>query len=131
MILGDECGLNSLTFFLQLRTIPGNLPDRGSNPGPLDERQRRYPSTTAVVFPPNVTIFKTNFSIKLNSSQNNIRVSMTHLRISTSFWNSETDITTWNFVSLLESKLCIPKQRLMHSIKSNLRYCKDSNSVPR
>ena len=43
------------TFALLLRKIPGkpptrkNWPDRGSNPGPLGERQRYYPSTTAGV----------------------------------------------------------------------------------
>ena len=54
MIRGDDCGLNFLTCVLQLRKYPGkpqpgNCFDRGSNPGPLYERQSRYPSTTAVV----------------------------------------------------------------------------------
>ena len=39
------------SFVLQLRKTPNqeNWPERGSNPGPLGERQRCYPSTTAVV----------------------------------------------------------------------------------
>ena len=31
------------------KTQPGNWPDRGSNQGPLGERQRRYPLTTVMV----------------------------------------------------------------------------------
>ena len=51
MITGDECGSN-----LRLRETPekqkpqpGNWPDRGSNPGPLCEKWRCYPRTTAMV----------------------------------------------------------------------------------
>ena len=41
MIAGDECRLNFLTLVMQLRkkSQPRNLPDRGSNPGPLHERR--------------------------------------------------------------------------------------------
>ena len=43
MISGDECGLNVMTFVLELRenpgkTQPGNLPDRGLKPGSLREK---------------------------------------------------------------------------------------------
>ena len=51
MIAGDECRRNFLTLVMQLRKKPqpGNLPDRGSNPGLLGARQQRYPWITAVV----------------------------------------------------------------------------------
>ena len=47
MIPGDDCGLNFLTFALQLRKTPenpqpGNRSYRGSYLGPLREKQRRY-----------------------------------------------------------------------------------------
>ena len=54
MIPKDECGQNSLKFVFKVEEKPrknpqpGNLPNRGSNRGPLRERQRRYPWTTAV-----------------------------------------------------------------------------------
>ena len=55
MISGDGCGLNFPNNCLTLQEkSPKKLNqetrlDRGSNPGPLDERQRYYPLTTVVV----------------------------------------------------------------------------------
>ena len=54
MISGDGWGLRFPDIRLIVEEKPRknlnqeNWPDRGSNPVPLGERQRRYPSTTAV-----------------------------------------------------------------------------------
>ena len=55
MISGDGWGLSFPDICLTVEEKPrkepqsGNWPDRGSNPGPLCERQRRYLKTIAVV----------------------------------------------------------------------------------
>ena len=55
MISGDGWGLSFLDICLTVEKKPGkilnqgNWPDRGSNLGPLGERQRCYPLTTALV----------------------------------------------------------------------------------
>ena len=50
LVSGDKRVLNFLTFvFSWGKPQTGNWSDRDLNPGLLDERQRRYPSTTSVV----------------------------------------------------------------------------------
>ena len=55
MISGDGCGLSFPEICLTVEENLGknlnqeNRPDRGSDPGPLGEKQRCYPLTTAVV----------------------------------------------------------------------------------
>ena len=51
MISGDGWGVSfaGIGLTVEEQTQPGTLADLGSNPDPLGERQRCYPSTTAVV----------------------------------------------------------------------------------
>ena len=50
MIFGDGYGLNSPDICCTVEKTPGENLNRGSNPGPLFERQRCYPKITAVVY---------------------------------------------------------------------------------
>ena len=67
MIPGDECGLNFLKFVLQLRENPRkpstSKSHRGSNPGPLGERQRIYHQRCSVLEIWEIKVLQTNRNI--------------------------------------------------------------------